>query len=253
MTADGSAAAPGEGGSARVLRAGGGASARRARAGRLAAQDGVDPAVDADHASYDAAADAGEDDDAVGGGGADGDRNWDSLSALRVAGGGAAGVGVDATAAVATASKTGASRVPRGSNAAAAGASETARVFGGGGGGSSSEPAHQRAPATRVVARRPSVLTTASAPGGGADKQSLGGAVASKVGRGAQPTRVIGRQHQQHQQQQRLDGGMTGRQGEEAGDRRAEGVPLRAAVNASVSVVLDRRDVLRQVRVHTMA
>lgn len=248
-------AASGEG-SARASR---GAPARRTRPGRLTAQDGVDPADDADPASFGTTAPASDDaGDGAGGGGADGSRHWDSLSALRVAGGSAAGgggVAGDATAAASTA-KTGASRVPCGNSTAAASASETARVFGGGGGSGSGDPSHQRAPATRVVARRPSVVAPAAAASGGGKQQSFGGpgtlGGASKVGWGAHPTRVVGRQQQQHQHQ-RMDGGMTGRQGEEAGDRRQEAVPMRAAVSASVSVVLDRRGVLRQVRICMMA
>eukprot|EP00752_Nemacystus_decipiens_P012648 g11203.t1 len=245
--ADGSAAAASGDGSARVLRAGGGAPARRTRAGRLTARDGVDPAGDANPAFQSTASAPASEDAAAAAAvsGADGCKNWDSLSALRVAGGGVARSGGEPAAVAATA-KMGACRVPRGGNAAAAGASETARVLGGSGSG---EPSHQRAPATRVVVRRPSVVAPASAAGGRADQQGFGGSGAIggalKVGRGVQPARVVGRQPQQ-QQQQRLDGGMTGRHGEESGDKRAEGVPMRAAVSSSVSVVLDRRDVLRQ-------
>eukprot|EP00903_Cladosiphon_okamuranus_P018792 g17287.t1 len=239
-----SSAASGEG-NARVLR---GAPARRTRPGKLTVQNGVHPPSPGD----DAGDGDGDDFGASGGGdGADGSRYWDSLSALRVADGGAAGgvrVAGDATAAsAASTAKIGAFRVPRVGITAATSASETARVSGGGGGSGNGEPSHQRSPATRVVARRQVAVAPAAAAGGGGDRQGFGGSgtlgAASKVGRGAQLTRVVGRH-----QQQRLDGdgGMTGRQREEAGDRRAEAVPMRAVVSPSVSVVLDRRDVLRQ-------
>ncbi|CAM9196819.1 unnamed protein product [Ectocarpus fasciculatus] len=231
------AAAGGGGGSGRVLRPGGGAPARRARPpGRVAAaHDGMlDVAADSNAFSFG----SGSAFDAVGGGGGgngDGSKNRSASSALRVAGGGGGGSeGEAATMTMPATAKSGAFRVPRG------GASEAmTRVPA----AASGDALHQRSPATRVVARRSSVVPAA---GGEGEPQGFGapGAVGgvSKAGRGVQPARVVGRQQQQ---QQRLDASAAGRREEEAGESKADGGGAMRAV-AAAPIVLDRRHVLRQ-------
>lgn len=232
---DRGAAAGGGGGSGRVLRPGGGAPARRTRPpGRAAAaHDGMMDVADNSNAfSFG----PGSAFDAVGGGGGDdgdGSKNRSCSSALRVAGGGGGSEGEAAANVMPATAKSGAFRVPRG------GVSETmTRVPA----AASGDALHQRSPAARVVARRSSVVP---AVGGEGEPQSFGASGAlggvSKVGRGVQPARVVGRQ-----QQQRLDASAVGRREDETGEGKADGEGAMRAVVAA-PVALDRRHVLRQV------
>lgn len=237
-----------------MARAGGGAPARRIRPVGPAAQEGAGLAADS---AFFGTTSIGEgtgtaDADVGGGGGAGGGvKNWSAPpSALRVAGGsGVAGGGNGGdNSATATTMVSGAFRVPRGGNAAAGAAAPSATaVFGSmsDGGGGVGDPSHQRTPATRVAARRPSVA------GAEEEQQGFGGSsgpgsVASKAGRAV---RAAGRHQQQPQlQPQRFDAGAVERQGGEAAGKRAEGAPMRMRAGVAASVVLDRREVLRQVR-----
>lgn len=241
------ATASGEGGcggsSTRVVRAGGGAAARRTRHGKstvATTPGGADFATDG----------AGDDRASGGGGNVDGTTSWNSSSAVRISSNGVSGGGGGNGDNAAVSAKPGAFRVLRGGTAAAVassvGANERNHGSGSAGGASGSgDPPHQRSPAARVVARRPSVVAPTSAAGAEGEHQGLGGSGvlggAPKVGRGVQPARVVGR-HQQQRSDAGAGAGSIGRRRDEAGGR---GVVEGVAVAASV--ILDRRDVLRQV------